>query len=85
MLSLAEERDLAAEIGKSMVRPAGKAGMQLDLYGFIGEAGSVVEANVVGVGGYGVTLYTPEGAEMLTQSGIDAARLMAVARMLGQA
>lgn len=69
---------MAADIGKPIARPAGKPGMKLDLYAFIGEAGSVVEANAVGGGGYGVTLYTPEGAEMLTQSGLGAAKLTAV-------
>lgn len=69
---------MAAEIGKPIARPAGKPGMKVDIYAFIGEAGAVVEASAVGAGGYGVTLYTPEGAEMLTQTGRGAAKLSAV-------
>lgn len=69
---------LAAEIGTPVARPAGKPGPGVDLYAFIGEAGSVLQATAAGTGGYGVTIYTPEGAEMLTATGLGSARLTAV-------
>lgn len=69
---------LAAEIGKPIARPAGKPGTKVDLYAFIGAAGSVLEANAAGAGGYGLTIYTPEGDEMLTQTGVGEAKLAVV-------
>lgn len=60
---------LAAEIGKTIARPAGKPGTTVDVYQFIGEAGAMLQATAAGAGAYGVTLYTPEGAEMLTATG----------------
>lgn len=69
---------LAAEVGGTVSRPAGKPGASVDLYAFIGEAGAVLNADTVGTGGYEMTLYTPEGAQMLAASGTDTAKLSAV-------
>lgn len=64
---------LLAEVGKSVQRPAGKVGAAVDLYAFIGESGSVFQARAgaPGAGGHAITLYTPEGEEMLKADGVD--------------
>jgi len=65
-------------IGKPLVRPAGKTGTRIELFAFIGEGGSVLQASAIGAGRYGMTLYTPEGAEMLTATGQGSAHMDAV-------
>lgn len=65
-------------VGQTLARPPGKPGAKVELYAFAGEAGSILKATAEGAGGYGVTLYTPEGAEMLAANGLGAARLDAV-------
>jgi hypothetical protein len=65
-------------VGQTLARPAGKPGAKVEIYAFIGEAGSILQASAAGAGRYGATLYTPEGAEMLTATGQGAARLDAV-------
>jgi hypothetical protein len=71
---------LLAEVGKSVQRPAGKVGAAVDLYAFIGESGSVFQATAgaPGAGGHAITLYTPEGDEMLKADGVDMTRLNAI-------
>ena len=71
---------LPAEVGKSVARPAGKVGAAVDLFAFIGESGSVlqVSAGAPGAGGHAITLYTPEGSEMLQADGVDLTKLSAV-------
>lgn len=71
---------LAAEIGKSIIRPAGKVGAQVDLFAFAGESGSVLQVSAGGpaAGGHTIVLYTPEGDEILTAEGVDRAELTAV-------
>lgn len=69
---------VAAEVGQTVARPAGKPGTSVDVYAFIGEAGATLQADATGVGRYGVTLYTPEGVEMLTATGAGSAKLSAV-------
>jgi|GEM_PF-2506450 len=71
---------LAAEVGKSINRPAGKVGAAVDLFVFIGEAGSVLQASAgaPGAGGHAITLYTPEGDQILTADGVDQTQLTAV-------
>lgn len=71
---------LAAEVGKSVVRPAGKVGAAVDLFAFIGESGAVLQASAgaPGAGGHAITLYTPEGNEMLKADGVDLTKLIAV-------
>lgn len=71
---------LAAEVGKSIARPAGKVGAGVDLFAFIGEAGAVLQATAGAprAGGHAITLFTPEGAEVLTADGVDQTRLSAV-------
>lgn len=71
---------LLAEVGKSVQRPAGKVGASNDLFAFIGEAGSVLQATAgaPGAGGLAITLYTPEGDEMLATDGEDMTRLDAI-------
>jgi len=71
---------LPAEVGKTVTRPAGKVGAAVDLFAFIGESGSVLQASAgaPGAGGHAITLYTPEGNEMLKADGVDLTRLSAV-------
>lgn len=71
---------LAAEIGKPVNRPAGKAGAAVDLFAFIGEAGSVaqVTAGAAGAGGLSLTLHTPEGDRMMQADGVDKVGLSAI-------
>lgn len=71
---------LLAEVGKTVQRPAGKVGASVDLYAFIGESGSVFQATAgaPGAGGHAITLYTPEGDEMLKADGVDLTRLDAI-------
>lgn len=71
---------LAAEVGKSVMRPAGKVGAAVDLFAFIGESGAVLQASAgaPGAGGHAITLYTPEGNEMLKADGVDLTKLIAV-------
>jgi hypothetical protein len=71
---------LAAEVGKSIARPAGKVGASVDLFAFIGESGSALQASAgaPGGGGHAITLYTPEGNEMLKADGVDLTKLSAV-------
>ncbi|PVM90308.1 hypothetical protein [Caulobacter endophyticus] len=71
---------LAAEIGKPVNRPAGKVGAAVDLFAFIGEAGSVLQvtSGAAGAGGLSVTLYTPEGDRMLDADGVDNTGLSAI-------
>lgn len=71
---------LAAEVGKSIARPAGKVGAAVDLFAFIGESGSVLQASAgaPGAGGHAITLYTPEGNEILKADGVDLTKLSAV-------
>lgn len=64
-------------VGQPLARPVGKPGAEVELFAFIGEAGSILQASATGAAGYGLTLYTPEGAEMLSASGLDSARLAA--------
>lgn len=69
---------LGTEIGKTVSRPAAKPGTSVDLFAFIGEAGAMLHATASGAkSGYGVTIYTPEGAEMLTETGLGSAKLTA--------
>ncbi|WP_296595526.1 hypothetical protein [Phenylobacterium sp.] len=63
------------DFGQTLSRPAGA---KTELYGVIGEAGAVLTAAVTGTGVLGVTIFTPEGAEMLTSGGQGAATLKAV-------
>lgn len=71
---------LLAQVGQSMERPAGEAGAAVELFAFMGEAGSVLRATAgaPGAGGHAITLYTPEGEEMLMADGVDQAKLTAV-------
>ncbi|MDG2528159.1 hypothetical protein [Caulobacter endophyticus] len=71
---------LLAEVGKSVQRPAGKVGAAVDLFAFIGESGSVLQvtAGAPGAGGHAITLYTPEGDEILKADGVDMTRLNAI-------
>lgn len=71
---------LAAEIGKPVNRPAGKLGAAVDLFAFIGEAGSVLQvtAGAAGAGGLSLTLHTPEGDEMMQADGVDNTGLSAI-------
>jgi hypothetical protein len=65
-------------VGETLARPAGKAGTGVEVFAFIGESGSILQASAAGAGRYGLTLHTPEGAEMLTATGQGAARVEAV-------
>jgi hypothetical protein len=66
-------------VGQTLARPAAKTpATRVELYAFVGEAGAILQAEAAGAGRYGVTLYTPEGAEMLTATGAGEARLAAV-------
>lgn len=71
---------LLAEVGKSVQRPAGKVGAAVDLFAFVGESGSVLQATAgaPGAGGHAITLYTPEGDEMLRTDGVDRTHLNAI-------
>lgn len=72
---------LAAEVGKTVARPAVKmVGAAVDLFAFIGEAGSVLQATAASVeaGGQVLTLHTPEGAEILSVEGVNRTTLTAV-------
>ena len=68
----------SVRVGQTLTRPADKPGAKVELFAFIGEAGSILQASAAGAAGYGLTLYTPEGAEMLTTTGQVSARLDAV-------
>lgn len=65
-------------VGQTLARPAGKVGTGVEVFAFIGESGSILQASAVGAGRYGLTLHTPEGAAMLTATGQGSARADAV-------
>lgn len=66
------------QVGQTLARPAGKPGTAVELYGFIGEAGSSLQVFAEGAAGHGLTLYTPEGVEMLSAAGLGLAKLDAI-------
>ena len=74
----AQAQDLPLiEAGRTVVGKPGKAG-QADLYQFIGVMGSEVTISLEAPGKAAITLFTPTGDEMLTESGTGEMTLRAV-------